>query len=198
MSCRRQFVIFPAKRNDAVFLFTAAFSGCHHASHNVGVEAAAVDEIEGAVVASGGLQDDLASSRNGAHDSVRCSNVPAGCANFARVRCGHFLVLDDAGFGHPECLDANRMRFELLQTFRADQFQAFETIGSAAAIELLESWQFFSRSGHDGLAADLVWNSITIAKLDQRFATGDARLRLDRARPVIESGMDHPTVMTGL
>ncbi len=123
-------------------------SAAHHLRDDVRLQAAAVDQMFGAVIAAGGLQDDFLGTIEDAHDPLGQTNVAAGVANFLGVSRGDFFVIDDAGFGNVETFDAGGVGFDFFQPFRPDNFQIFEAIGyrradavPLGAAALLDWWR---------------------------------------------------------
>ena len=119
---RRDLVVFAAKRNDAVLFGSLLLPPPIILRDDVRLQAAAVDQMFGAVIAAGGLQDDFLGTIEDAHDSLRQTNVAARVTNFLGISRGDFFVIDDAGFGNVETFDAGGVRFEFFQPLRPDNF----------------------------------------------------------------------------
>ena len=88
--------------------------------------------------------------------------------------------------------------FDLLQSFRADDFHAFETVGVAATVQFFQTRQFGFAGGDDDLAADFIGDVVGVAKCHQLCAAADAASRFQRSRPIVKSGMDDAAVVAGL
>ena len=65
-------------------------------------------------------------------------------------------------------------------------------------MELLEPWQLFLLGGHDDLAATLVGYFLLVAVRSELSASGGAQPRLQRARRVVDPGMDDAAVVPRL
>ena len=68
------------------------------------LQAAAVDQIFGSIIAAGGLQDDFFAAIENADHSLRQANIAVGVAHLVGVSRGDFAVVDDAGLRHVERL----------------------------------------------------------------------------------------------
>ena len=72
------------------------------------------------------------------------------------------------------------------------------TVGMAAALQLLQAGKFALMGGDNHLAADLMRNAVLAAEGDHGGGAGDAQLRLQRAGAVIEAGVDNAAVVAAL
>jgi len=103
-------------------LFFAIVTAAHHLRDDVRLQAATVDQVFGAVIAAGSLQDNFLGTIEDAHHPLGQTNVATRVTNFLGVSRGDFFVVDDAGFGNMETFDACGVRFEFFQPFTPDNF----------------------------------------------------------------------------
>jgi hypothetical protein len=89
-------------------------------------------------------------------------------------------------------------RATLPQPLRADQLQAGNAVGGAAAMQLLESWQLVLGRRDDDLAAALVRDAAFVAVRRQRRRALHAQACLQRSGGVVDARMDDAAVATGL
>ncbi len=85
-----------------------------------------------------------------------------------------------------------------MQLLGIDHREARHTVGSPAAHQFLKAGQFGFNGGGHNLSADLEGNIVLAAELDHGRRTSNAVLRLQRARLVIDAGVDDAAVMAGL
>ena len=173
-----------------------SFAGeCHDA---VAMEAGAVDEIvrlhgaasslaEPAVVGSiereeGSIGFDLASAR---------VDVGLHCAADSRV-------IDDAFFGDFNGGEASDIRFTVFDFSLVEPAEAFEAVGGATIEELSEAGDFVLGDGDDEFAADLMGNVVLFAELNHSPDAIDGELGFERARLIVEAGVEDAAVVAAL
>ena len=64
--------------------FAVLIGAASHLGDQVGLQAAAIDQMLGAIIPAGSLQDDFIGTIENAHDSLRQPDIAAGIANLAR------------------------------------------------------------------------------------------------------------------
>jgi hypothetical protein len=190
---RRQPEILAAERHDGQSRLDAA-----QPRDAVGLQSSAVDQSARADLADGGVEDEahrVASHRDdpraGAHDG-------AGPLDRTLQRFGHRTEVDDARLWHVERLHSPCVGLASAKLGLVEQLEPLETVDPAAALQRLEPDGLARRDRDDQLAADLVRHVVPLAEVDQLTTPLGAGARLERARPVVDAGVDHATVVAGL
>ena len=192
----------------------------------VAVKAGAVDDLFGREFARGGLDDDALGGRTGAagRDTGRASgtrstagqassgtqgvvadgggagrsdDAAAALGDDLRKAAGDLAVIDDAGFGDVDAGEADAVRLELADLFRADAV-ADDAVLRAAFDERFHPREFGFFDGDDDLAAEVEGDVLARAELLHRGFAGAAIDRFERAGPVVDAGMHDAGVAAGL
>src|SRR6185436_12026983 len=106
--------------------------------------------------------------------------------------------VDDPGPGRPQPADPGGVRLELPDPLRADGLEPFDAIRAGLRLERLEPRQLVLRQGHDQLADPLDLDPPLRAVRLQRDLALAAEAGLQRARRVVEAGVDDAAVVAGL
>src|SRR3989441_10199446 len=133
-----------------------------------------------------------------AFDSAFGQDFAAGVSNEIRIFFCDGRIVGYARTGDMERSDPGAIRFQFMQLLGIDHREARHTVGSPAAHQFLKAGQFGFNGGGHNLSADLEGNIVLAAELDHGRRTSNAVLRLQRARLVIDAGVDDATVMAGL
>ena len=94
--------------------------------------------------------------------------------------------------------DPAGVRLELGELLRPDPPQALDAVCAAARLELVETGDLRLVERDDHLAAALVRDPVLVAERVHPAHPVDAELRLERARLVIDPGVQHAGVVPGL
>ena len=189
-----QLVVLAAERHDLQPRLDAAQPG-----DAIGLEAGAVDEraarAPGRARVSSTISPPLRRTRSTRAPS---RNLAAAGAHQLGEHLHDARVVDDAGLRDVQPGDAGDVRLELADLLGPEPPHAVEAVRAPAALELVERRQLASRRGDDDLAAALVRHAVLLAEAVHELAALDAVPRLQRARLVVEAGVDDAAVVAGL
>ena len=107
-------------------------------------------------------------------------------------------VVDNAFLRHVQGGLAGRMGFDLEQTRTIEAAQPGEAVGLSTGFEFVQARDFARVDGHDHFAADFMRNVFFAAVGGHGADPLDRETRLERARPVIKPGVEHPAVVGAL
>src|SRR5204862_4744430 len=146
----------------------------------------------------GALQAHRAVVAGDARDGAPERQLAARAAHVVGHRPRHRAEVDDPGVGRVQAGDACAVRLELADLLGAQAAQARHLVGAAAALELVEARELALVQGDDDLAAALDGDAALVAVVVQARGALDAQARLERARLVVDAGVDDPGVVPGL
>ena len=126
------------------------------------------------------------------------AELAAHLAEVGRVGLGHAAVVDDAGLGRPDGLDARGVGLDLPQALATDEFQPLHSVGLAAREEFVQARDLRLVGGDDHLAAHLVVDAALVAVLAELEVAGVAEPSLLGAGSVVDSRVDDAAVVAGL
>ena len=124
-----------------------------------------------------------------------------GCAqrlDFARHGSGYGGEVDDARLGAVEGGDADGVGFDLRDLGGGQAAEARDAVLDASALELVEGAELAVVEGDDELAAALVRHVVLVAVGVEGVAALGAELGLQRARLVVDAGVDDAGVVARL
>jgi len=104
------------------------------------------------------------------------------------------VAVDDAGRRRLERRDAGELRLELAGLARLQHAQVRDAVGARLSVELLQAGDLPRIGGDDQLAAAPVDDAAPLEVGVQRGPARDAQPRLERARGVVDAGVDHLAV----
>ena len=110
----------------------------------------------------------------------------------------HGAEVDDPGVGRVQAGDARAVGLELGDLLGAQAPQARHRVGAAAALELVQARELALVQRDDDLAAALDGDAALLAVGVQARGALDAQPRLQRARLVVDAGVDDAGVVAGL
>jgi len=90
------------------------------------------------------------------------------------------------------------VRLEFTQPFGADHFQTLDSVGLAALKEILEPWQLTFGDRDDHLATAIGRDALLLAIGVQLALSLDAEARLERPGRIVNAGVQHAAVVSGL
>ena len=90
------------------------------------------------------------------------------------------------------------MRLDLPQPLRADHLQALDPVGLAAFEQILQPWQLGLVAGHDDFSAAVGRDALPLAVGIQLALALDTQASFERARRVVDAGVQDATVVAGL
>ena len=108
------------------------------------------------------------------------------------------MVIDDALLRHAQRGYPAHVRLDLPHFGGIQHAQAFQTVGAAAVVEIVEARQFFAIHRHHQLAADLVGDAIFLAELHHLPDAVHSQASLYRARFIVETAVQHAAIVAGL
>ena len=106
--------------------------------------------------------------------------------------------VDRLGLGDVQRAQSRGVRLDLAELLRAQLAQADEPVGPAAPVQLGQRRQLRRASGDHQLARPHVRDALLVGEGQQRAPPGAAQRRLQRARRVVQPGVDHPGVAPAL
>ena len=124
-----------------------------------------------------------------------------GCPGSLDVRCvgGRDLrEVDDPGLGRVERRHAAGVRLDLGDLAAVNPAQARDLVLATPALQLVESRQLGLVRGDDQLAVAARLDPALVAVGVEQPRALDAEPRLERARGVVDAGVDHPARVRGL
>lgn len=108
-------------------------------------------------------------------------------------------VVDDPSLWHPQPRDAGHVRFvSAKRTFPLELYDPFETVFSAATSEFGQRGALTVVAGHDELSTPLVRNVFVFEEGFQALPARDTVLGLLGTGSIVETGMNHARIVTGL
>jgi hypothetical protein len=129
---------------------------------------------------------------------ARGGDGAAGGDDILRERSGHESEVDDAGRGRVERGEPADVWLELPELVRPQPAEPRDLVRVAAPLELVEARQLGLTDGDDRLAAATGRDPARAAEVVELARAGDAEPRLQRARFVVDAGMDDAAVASGL
>ena len=125
-------------------------------------------------------------------------DLPAGGAHVLGVGARDGREVDDAGGRRVQAGDPGDMGLDLAQLRLGDAAQAGHGVGRAAALELVQARQLVRGQRDDQLAVGVRGDAARLAVGVQLARAGDAQARLERARLVVDAGVDDAAVVARL
>ena len=168
-------------------------------SHDpIAVQARAIDHAARFDVTYCGFQNDPGWRLHDASYFAASEDLPAGASNQLGIFLRDERVIGDSGPRHIKRGDARRVRLDIAQLLWPNLREAGHAVCGAAAHEFLKAGELrFAGRDHD-LSADFVWDAVFAAELHHRTCAGHAILRLQRAGPIVNAGVNDTAVMSGL
>ncbi len=182
-------VVFAAKGDYSQGQVGLAFDG-----EAIGVQSCAGADFVGEIAVGIGC-DGVA--LDGAHGFTEL-DLPAAFSDLGAESLGESRVVDDAGFGHMEGADAGGMGFVFGDLLFFQPANSFESVGEASFVQGLEAWQLFGFGGDDDLAAYFVRYVLGTAKFQKESVSFSAIEGFERARLIVDAGVDDAAVASGL
>ncbi len=107
-------------------------------------------------------------------------------------------VVHDPCRGHPDRPEARRVRLPLPNPFRPHLLEPGDAVGAPSLEERVEGAQVALRDCHDELPVDSVGDAVGVAEAQEAPAALEAEAGLERARFVVDPGVDDAAVVAGL
>jgi len=186
-------VIPPAEWNDLGRNWCA-----RHPREAVGVQTGTGDEVTRAEPACGRRDDGIAMVAVDGGDLSGHTQLPAHRRNVLGKRPRHLAEVDDPGTRCVERADPDDVRFELGETLRPNHLHPLDPVRDGSSVELLQGRQLVLLSSDDYLAAPLVADASLVTVGIEEARPFDAQLRLQRARRVVDTGVDNAAVVAAL
>jgi hypothetical protein len=125
------------------------------------------------------------------HHAARLGDVP-------RQRPGHAREVDDRSRWRVQRCDAANVRLDLEEFGRRKAPQARNAVCRGARLDLGQAGKLRGVAGDDHFAAFLVGHSVFAAVLLEQPDAATAQGRLQRPWGVVDAGMGHAAVVSGL
>src|ERR1700736_4991866 len=106
-------------------------------------------------------------------------------------------VVNDAGAWHSQPRYAMDMRFNLANSFGRNPLH-FDSVRNSTPMKFLQPWQLGFVTRDDDFAAYVVRDSVFTAELDHRSIPLARHPSFQAPGLIIDTGMNHSAVMTGL
>ena len=190
---RPEGVVIPPERHDAL---RAAVS--RHRRHPVGVKPRATDDIPPQHGSCRRLQSARLGRLLDRLDTAAGEDLPASGAHLIGQGERHAPEVDDARPRRVERAKASHVRLDLPDPLRPDLFQPLDSIRLSPPLQLGQARQLQLLEGDDELSARLVWDAVLGCEALQLRLPFPAEPGLERARPVIDAGVDDAGVVAAL
>ncbi len=161
------------------------------------METGAVDQQPGADVSPGGLHPQVRSDLD-RRDLRPRFHLGAPFLQATGQRGGDRREIDRSGPGHVQTLDALRVGLYVADSRPVQTPQVGDSVGDPPPMDLLQGRYLGGVDGHEDLPVGPVLESLLGAEGAEKSDPRHAESRLQRAGPVIDPGVDHPTVVAGL
>ncbi len=148
--------------------------------------------------AVGLAQPDRARRGRDARDLPAEAQLAAGRAHVVGQLRADGPEVDDPGVRRVQRRDARRVRLDLAQAVGVQPPHARHAVGVRAPLDLGERRQLAVAEGDDELADAVDRDAVALAVRVHPRGAVDAQLGLQRAGRVVDAGMDHAAVVTGL
>jgi hypothetical protein len=125
-------------------------------------------------------------------------DLTAGLAQVVGERLGNRPKVDDPGPLDVQGGDAADVRLDLVDLAAREAGDRPGAVRARSALELVEARQLLAAGGDDQLAAAVERDPAGFAEPVEEARAAHAELRLQRARLVIDAGVDHAGVGAGL
>jgi hypothetical protein len=130
-------------------------------------------------LAGSGLQDHPAGPFGHAVHTVARQHVATSGADVVRIGSHHARVVDDAGIGRKQRLDAHAMGLDLTQAFGSDHLQALDAVRQATLQQVLQSRELVLGVRDDDFAAAIGGDALLLAVGVHLALALDAQARLE-------------------
>src|SRR5690606_655466 len=110
---------------------------------------------------------------------------------------GYGGIVDNAGIGYVECLDARGMRFDFPKSIGSDE-RTFDAVDLSTPVDLVQPGSFVFVDGHDDLPAHPVGDPLLTTKVDECALSLAAVSCLKRSRPLVHPRGDDTCMSAGL
>ena len=166
----------------------------------IALQPTAEDHVARGVRAFGGAHHGVLACLIGSQELLTQAHAAVGltCGRDAGHLLGGTPEIDDAGAAHTHPGDALTVRLDLADLLWSDPFHAFDAVGDAGVVDLLQARQFVLVGGHDEFAAYIVLNAMLLGEGDEFAASGNTILGLEAAGLVVDAAVDDPAVVAGL
>ena len=119
-------------------------------------------------------------------------------AHVAREGLGHRHEIDDPGLADPQRGDACGVRLDFAQRVEDQDLETLEAVLASALEQIAEPGKLGRRGGDQDFATRFVRYPPVLAVAHELRTALHAVARLGRSGLVVQAGVDHPAVVTGL
>lgn len=166
--------------------------------HPIAPEPGAGDEAANGEGAGGGFESQLGGVFVDGQQARAGDDLGAPLPGVAGEAPGDGGKIGQRRLRNQKGTEAPHVRLELRQALGADPLEPDETVGLAAATEVVEPWKLFRAGGDDELAASSPGQVVGGGVACQGFAAGHRQPRLGGAGAVVEARVDDAAVSAAL